>query len=64
VQRRYLPRGSVASEVAECVLEPVVDLVQRQLVIRGLDYCLENLTATNITKPPKYIEKISLKNEI
>lgn len=37
IQEIYLPRGSVAPEVAERVLEPIVDLVQRQLLLRGLD---------------------------
>lgn len=39
--RHYLPRGGVPAEVAERVLEPVVDLVQRQLLLRRLDDGLE-----------------------
>lgn len=33
----YLPCGRIPSEVAECVLEPVVNLVERQLLIGRLD---------------------------
>ena len=36
----YLPRGSVAAEVGERALEPAVDLVQSQLLVRGLDNSL------------------------
>ena len=32
----YLPGGGVPSEVGERALEPAVDLVQRQLFVRGL----------------------------
>lgn len=39
----YLPGGSVSPEVAEGVLEPVVDLVQRQLLVWGLDDGLKGL---------------------
>merc|ERR1719350_2051066 len=33
---RALPAGSVPSEVAECVGEPVVDVVQGELLVGGL----------------------------
>lgn len=34
---KYLPGGRIATEVAEGVLEPIVDLVERQLLLRRLD---------------------------
>ena len=34
---RYLPGGRVVTEVAESVLEPGVDLVERQLLLRRFD---------------------------
>lgn len=39
----YLPGSGVVAEVAERVLEPSVDLVERQLSLRWLDNCLYQL---------------------
>lgn len=33
----YLPSGCVPAEVAECILEPIVDFVQRELFVWRLD---------------------------
>ena len=37
----YLPSSCVSPEVSEGALEPVVDLVQRQLLVRRFDDGLE-----------------------
>ena len=53
----YLPSGRVVAEVAEGVLEPGVDLVQRQLLLGRLD---DGLRSISIRLDPQFTESFVL----
>lgn len=36
----YLPRGGISSEVHKCIRKPIVDLIECQLTIGRIHYCL------------------------
>ncbi len=37
----YLPGGGVTPKVAKGILEPIINLIQGQLLVGGLNDCLE-----------------------
>ena len=55
----YLPAGGVLPEVTECCGEPVVDVVEGQLLVGGLQNSLEQGAVTKLFKTPSSLSPAS-----